>query len=81
MSVLTDVKERIIPPNSVRVFFNEDCMKYGVEVFDKGTSSGSLGWRQIDPHPHDKKRSAYTPYKKVAERWRENFLVWGERFL
>ena len=71
------MKPTLIYENSIRVFFSPDCQKYGVEVFDHGTSSGQLGWRQIDPHPDQPKRSAYTPYKKVAERWRLDFISYG----
>ena len=71
----------IIPDNSIRLFYNNDCGKYGVEVFDRGTSSGQLGWRQIDPFPKQPKKSAYTPYKKVAERWMLNFKVYGKRIM
>ncbi len=71
------MKNRIIPQNSVRVFFNKDCGKYGVEVFDNGTSSGELGWRQVDTTLYGA-GDVYTPYKKVAERWRELFIVYGE---
>jgi len=72
------MKERIMPENSVRVFFNEDCGKYGVEVFDKGTTSGWLGWRQVDTTKYGA-TDVYTRYKKVAERWRVAFMTHGER--
>lgn len=66
-----------MPPNIARVFFNKDCGKYGVEVFDKGTSSGILGWRQVDTTLYGA-TSVYTPYKKVAERWLKQFRTYGK---
>lgn len=66
----------IMPPNIARVFFNKDCGKYGVEVFDRGTSSGQLGWRQVDTTQQGA-TGVYTPYKKVAERWLANFRTYG----
>lgn len=71
------MKSEIIPENAVRVFYNPDCDKFGVQVFDHGTSSGMLGWRQIDTTKYGA-TNVYTRYKKVAERWRQNFLVYGE---
>lgn len=60
-----------------RVFYNHDCQKYGVEKIvkgmilygDDGIRRQLYKWAQADPHPKQPKRSAYTPYKKVAERW------------
>ena len=71
-------KPELIYANSIRVFYSTDCQKYGVQIFDRGTSSGKLGWRQIDPHPKQPNRSAYTPYKKVAERWMSQFIARGK---
>lgn len=70
------IKSNLIPQASVRVFYNQDCGKYGVEVFDKGTSAGWLGWRQVDTTQYGA-TDVYTPYRKVAERWRDNFIVYG----
>lgn len=72
------MEELIIPENAVRVFYNQDCGKYGVEVFDAGTSSGRLGWRQVDTTKYGAS-DVYTPYKKVAERWLINFRTYGKR--
>lgn len=72
-----EMKAKMIYPNSIRVFYNQDCGKYGVEIFDHGTSSGQLGWRQVDTTTVGA-TDVYTPYKKVAERWRENFIAYGE---
>ena len=60
-----------------RVFYNPDCQKYGVEKLTKGITLHCRDgitrqlykWVQADPHPDQPKRSAYTPYKAVAERW------------
>ena len=63
--------------NSFRVFFNEDCMMYGVqELVNYGyeVPERSKKWTQVLPPKksygarHGK--SAYTAYKKVAERWK-----------
>lgn len=62
--------------NKVRIFYNRDCQKYGVEVFDKGTTSGWEGWRQVDTTKFGG-TDVYTPYKKVAERWMQNFIKNG----
>ena len=72
------MSERVIPQNSVRVFYNPDCAKYGVEVFDDGASSSGLGWRQVDTTEQGAS-NVYTPYKKVAERWRDAFITYGKR--
>ena len=69
-------KPKLVPQNSVRVFYNQDCQKYGVEVFDHGTSAGWLGWRQVDTTLYGA-TDVYTPYKKVAERWRNLFITYG----
>lgn len=63
--------------SDTRVFYNPDCQKYGVEKITKGISllckdgmqRQLYKWAQVDPHPQHPQRSAYTPYKKVAERW------------
>lgn len=51
-----------------RVFFNKDCMMYGVERFNR---HGNF-WQQVLP-PSGKGgrsgRSAYTYYEGVAKRW------------
>lgn len=76
------MSEKTIPQNSVRVFYNADCAKYGVEVFDNGTSSGHIGWRQVNTATElgpASVKNVYTPYKKVAERWRELFFTYGKR--
>ena len=60
-----------------RVFYNPDCQKYGVEKLTKGIvlhckdgiTRQLYKWAQADPHPKQPRRSAYTPYKAVAERW------------
>lgn len=78
------MSEKVIPQSSVRVFFNKDCGKYGVEVFDSGTSSSLIGWRQIDTTRElgvANVKNVYTPYKKVADRWRDLFIVYGKRVI
>lgn len=65
----------ITPVKDIRVFFNKDCMKYGVEAYGNLWSDG-IGdrWQQIaldTKHP-------YTPYKKVAERWLNKLLTTEE---
>lgn len=60
-----------------RVFYNPDCQKWGVEKITKGITLHCQDgitrqlykWAQVDPHPGQPDRSAYTPYKGVAERW------------
>ena len=63
----------ITPVQDIRVFFNKDCMKYGVEVFGNlwGDCMGDR-WQMIALNT---KTKAYTPYKKVAERWLKQFVV------
>lgn len=63
--------------SDTRVFYNPDCQKYGVEQLTKGIilhckdgiRRQLYKWSQADPHPGQPNRSAYTPYKAVAERW------------
>lgn len=70
----------LIYKSDTRVFYSKDCNKYGVEKIQKayvlhckdGISRQLYKWSQIDPQPRIKNRSAYTSYKKVAERWAKN---------
>lgn len=52
-----------------RVFYDKDCMMYGVE---KWNNQGKF-WQQVlpprKPQGARKGQSAYTCYKAVAERW------------
>jgi hypothetical protein len=60
--------------SNIRVFYNKDCGKYGVEKIVKGITLHCKDgikrqlykWSQV---PVGDK--TYTPYKKVAERWAE----------
>lgn len=56
---------------SIRVFYNEDCAKYGVQTFGNlwGDCMGDR-WQQVAYG--DK---TYTKYKKVAERWLNNMIT------
>lgn len=59
-------------PSETRVFYNPDCAKYGVQKIVKGIvldGKQLYKWSQVDPHPNQPNRSAYTHYKGVAERW------------
>lgn len=49
-----------------KVFFNEDCAKYGVLRYGNlwGDCMGKR-WQQVTL----KNKLAYTPYKGVAKRW------------
>lgn len=49
-----------------RVFYNEDCAKYGVQRFGNlwGDCMGDR-WQQVCI----KDKPPYTYYKKVAQRW------------
>ena len=68
-----------------RVFYNPDCQKYGVEKITKGIvlhckdgiRRQLYKWAQVDPHPNQPNRSAYTPYKGVAERWADSIRDHG----
>jgi hypothetical protein len=68
-----------------RVFYNPDCQKYGVERLTKGIvlhckdgiTRQLYKWAQVDPHPGQPRRSAYTPYKAVAERWADSLRDGG----
>ena len=64
----------IKPVKDIRVFFNKDCMKYGVEVLGNLWDDAVMGerWQMIALNT---KTKAYTPYKKVAERWKREFIV------
>lgn len=69
----------IIYQSDTRVFFSDDVQAYGVEKITKGIklhcrdgiTRQLYKWQQVDPHPAKPRRSAYTPYKAVAERWAE----------
>lgn len=60
-----------------RVFFNSDCMMYGVQKRVSGISAGYRGaparWTQVLPPKKSygarHGQSAYTNYKGVADRW------------
>ena len=58
-----------------RVFFNRDCIMYGVEKLIEDNGSGrKMFWQQVLPpngYGARKGASAYTHYKGVAERWLE----------
>lgn len=55
-----------------RVFYNNDCLMYGVEKQMLSDSGRINFWQQVLP-PNNKGarrgKSAYTHYKGVAERW------------
>lgn len=57
-----------------RVFYNSDCGMYGIEKYIIDNGSGrKLFWQQVLPpkktYGARNGQSAYTEYKKVAERW------------
>lgn len=55
-----------------RVFYSNDCLMYGVEMFIKEYCGRKNYWIQIKPPRNNGARngkSAYTYYKGVAERW------------
>lgn len=51
-----------------RVFYNEDCAKWGVQRFGN-LMNDCMGdrWQQVCLK--DERKPAYTKYKGVAERW------------
>ena len=76
-------------PSDVKVYYNEDCQKYGVMKLVKGiTLNGKqlYKWSQVliynnkvvAPFQVDgRKAHCYTPYKKVAERWADSIRDHG----
>ena len=55
-----------------RVFYNKDCLMYGVQVFVPEYCGRRNYWTQVLPPANKggrKGQSAYTYYKGVAERW------------
>lgn len=50
----------------VRVFYNTDCAKYGVQEWGI-IAGGGRGWAQIDPEKAS--GAVYTPIEGVAKRW------------
>lgn len=64
----------IVYPSSTRVFYNKDVGQYGVEHIVEGIRLHCKDgitrqlhkWQQ---HPLPARNKAYTPYRKVAERW------------
>ena len=56
---------------NIRVFYNEDCAKYGVQTFGN-LWNDCMGdrWQQVTYG--DK---VYTKYKKVAERWLSKMIT------
>ena len=57
----------------IRVFYNKDCMKYGVQVYGN-LWNDNMGnrWEQVVRTMRGK---AYTPYKKVADRWLKQLIT------
>jgi hypothetical protein len=56
----------------VRVFYNKDCAKYGVQEW--GTiAGGGRGWTQIDPEKAS--GAVYTPVEGVAKRWARDLAI------
>lgn len=61
----------------VRVFYNQDCGKYGVQKIVKGiklhcrdgVTRQLYKWEQIEIPNH---KEVYTPYKAVAQRWADS---------
>ena len=62
--IITDVQD-------IRVFYNEDCSKYGIQTYGNlwGDCMGDR-WQQVTYG--DK---VYTKYKKVAEKWLNNIII------
>lgn len=70
--------------SDVKVYYNEDCQKYGVQKLVKGiTLNGKqlYKWSQVLIYKNKivapfqvnaRKAHCYTPYKAVAERWAES---------
>lgn len=73
IKINTYVGEYITEVEDIRVFYNPDCGKYGVETYGNlwGDCMGDR-WQMV---AYDTKSQAYTPYKKVAERWKDKFIV------
>ena len=60
---------------NVAVFFNKDCMKYGIKRHCKCHAYGDH-WPQVEAI----NGGIYTPYKSVAIRWaREYIAKYGDK--
>lgn len=76
-------------PSETRVYYNEDCQKYGVQRLVPGivvNGKQLYKWSQVliyknkivAPFQIDgRKAHCYTPYKKVAERWADSIREKG----
>lgn len=56
----------------IRVFYNKDCAKYGVQEWG-AIAGGGRGWAQIDPEKAS--GAVYTPLEGVAKRWARDLAI------